>query len=122
MRCSDLTSWSLDQGSAWTEIIFSLLWASQLVSNCRACQKSIFQLLGKWVFNASHLHWVIKILASRFQPQSCHNTFYTPHFKQSPCLLVPMQVKTVIHKISTSEEVCSFHLKIETQEIEGKRA
>ncbi|XP_043309645.1 complement C5 [Cervus canadensis] len=33
--------------------------------------------------------------------------------------LATVHVKTVIHKISTSEEVCSFHLKIETQEIEA---
>ncbi|CAI9171433.1 unnamed protein product [Rangifer tarandus platyrhynchus] len=33
--------------------------------------------------------------------------------------LATVHVKTVTHKISTSEEVCSFHLKIETQEIEA---
>ncbi|XP_019822407.2 complement C5 [Bos indicus] len=33
--------------------------------------------------------------------------------------LATVHVKTVVHKISTSEEVCSFHLKIETREIEA---
>uniref|UniRef100_A0A8C6E5B4 Complement C5 n=1 Tax=Moschus moschiferus TaxID=68415 RepID=A0A8C6E5B4_MOSMO len=33
--------------------------------------------------------------------------------------LATVHVKTVVHKTSTSEEVCSFHLKIETQEIEA---
>lgn len=33
-----------------------------------------------------------------------------------------MQVTTVVHKISTSEEICHFHLKIEAQDFEGKIA
>ncbi|XP_057580194.1 complement C5-like [Hippopotamus amphibius kiboko] len=33
--------------------------------------------------------------------------------------LATVHVKTVVHKTSTSEEICSFHLKIETQEIEA---
>ncbi|XP_060056047.1 complement C5 [Erinaceus europaeus] len=33
--------------------------------------------------------------------------------------LATVHVKTVIHKISTSDEICSFHLKIEIQEIEA---
>ncbi|XP_006191863.2 complement C5 [Camelus ferus] len=32
--------------------------------------------------------------------------------------LATVHVKTVVHKTSTSEEICSFHLKIETQDIE----
>ncbi|KAI4589347.1 hypothetical protein MJG53_003755, partial [Ovis ammon polii x Ovis aries] len=44
------------------------------------------------------------------------------HYKMSDKYFLgrPIEVKTVVHKISTSEEVCSFHLKIETQEIEEK--
>ncbi|XP_049752859.1 complement C5 isoform X2 [Elephas maximus indicus] len=33
--------------------------------------------------------------------------------------LATVHVTTVVHKTSTSEEVCSFHLKIETQDIEA---
>ncbi|KAI4573903.1 hypothetical protein MJT46_005143 [Ovis ammon polii x Ovis aries] len=42
------------------------------------------------------------------------------HYKMSDKYFLgrPIEVKTVVHKISTSEEVCSFHLKIETREIE----
>ncbi|XP_067599577.1 complement C5 [Pseudorca crassidens] len=34
--------------------------------------------------------------------------------------LATVHVKTVFHKTSTSEEICSFHLKIETQQIEAR--
>ncbi|XP_049629042.1 complement C5-like [Suncus etruscus] len=33
--------------------------------------------------------------------------------------LATVHVRTVAHKISTSEEICSFHLKIEIQDMEG---
>ncbi|XP_014685899.1 complement C5 [Equus asinus] len=33
--------------------------------------------------------------------------------------LATVHVRTVVHKTSTSEEICSFHLKIETQDIEA---
>lgn len=33
-----------------------------------------------------------------------------------------MQVTTVVQKTGTSDEICSFHLKIETQDMEGKTA
>ncbi|KAK7802507.1 hypothetical protein U0070_018246, partial [Myodes glareolus] len=32
----------------------------------------------------------------------------------------PVEVKTVVHKTSVSEEFCSFYLKIDTQDIDGK--
>ncbi|XP_075415152.1 complement C5 [Tenrec ecaudatus] len=35
--------------------------------------------------------------------------------------LATVHVTTVVHKMSTSEEVCNFHLKIETQDIEASR-
>ncbi|KFO24124.1 Complement C5 [Fukomys damarensis] len=35
--------------------------------------------------------------------------------------LATVHVKTVVHKTSTSEEVCSFYLKIDTQDIEASR-
>lgn len=33
-----------------------------------------------------------------------------------------MQVATVVHKMGTSEEFCSFHLKIDAQDMDGKTA